>query len=136
MKRQTQTSERTWRFRVAYLAALVAIVPITAWNGFVGQFNAGMGDLLFRLRPATVSSAIREIVLVAIDDRTAAHYGPPPIRRSLLAKAIARIASGGPKVVAVDLLLSESSSDDAELASVIAGSRAVVLGATLDPDAK
>ncbi len=136
MKRRTQTNERTWRFRLAYLAALVAIVPITAWNGFVGQFNAGMGDLLFRLRPGTTPAATRGIILVAIDDRTAGDYGPLPIRRSVLAKGIARIASGRPKVLAVDILLSESSSDDAELASVLGGSRGVVLGAALDPDGK
>jgi CHASE2 domain-containing sensor protein len=136
VKRQTQTSERTWRFRIAYLAALAAIVPITAWNGFVGQFNAGMGDLLFRLRTSTASAATKDIVLVAIDDRTAARYGPLPIRRSLLANGIARVAVGGPKVLAIDLLLSESSSDDAELASVLAGLRAVALGAALDADEK
>lgn len=135
MRRQTQTNERTWRFRLAYVAALVAIVPITAWNGFVGQLNAGMGDLLFRLRPGTASAATSGIVLVAIDDRTAARYGPLPIRRSLLAKGIARIAAGSPKVLAIDLLLSESSSDDAELASALAGLHAVVLGAALDADA-
>ncbi|MCW5983535.1 MAG: CHASE2 domain-containing protein [Bryobacteraceae bacterium] len=136
MKRQTQTNERTWRFRLAYLAVLVAIVPITAWNGFVGQFNAAMGDLLFRLRPGGAAAATRDIVLVAIDDRTAANYGPLPIRRSVLAKGIARIASGRPKALAVDLLFSESSSDDAELASVLRGFRGVVLSAALDLDGK
>lgn len=55
--------------------------------------------------------------------------GRLPICRSLLAKDIAWIAAGNPSVLAIDLLLSEPSSEDAELASVLADLRGVVLAA-------
>ena len=64
---------------------MIAAIPVLAWNGFIQQVNAGLNDVLMRLRGAATSSAACEIVLVAIDDATAARYGRLPLRRSVLA---------------------------------------------------
>ncbi|MDE3168016.1 MAG: CHASE2 domain-containing protein, partial [Acidobacteriota bacterium] len=80
--------------------------------------------------------AVDDIVLVAIDDSTASEYGPLPLRRSLLAQAVTRLASFGPKALAVDILLAEPGSpeDDAALARSFSQVPSLVLSAALGSD--
>lgn len=117
------------------LIALVAL-PFVMWNGFVQQLNTEWNDLVLRLRPVEASPSMRQIVLLAIDDRTVAHFGPLPLSRSTLAAGLTVLASLQPRVLAVDLLLSEPGNPvaDAELASALRRYSHVVLGAGLDSD--
>lgn len=84
---------RPFVVRIAYLAALSVVALLLAWNAFVRQINAGLGDILFRLRGPAPSHTAGRIVLLAIDDGTAAKYGTLPLRRSLLAEGLYRLAA-------------------------------------------
>lgn len=123
-------TRQTVAVRSIYLLVLVAAIPVLAWNGLVQQFNAGLTDVLLRLRGTVRSQTVGRIVLVAIDDATATRYGPLPLRRSILAQGINRLASFGPRAITIDLLLSEAGrpEDDAALSAALRPLSAVVLG--------
>jgi len=118
---------------VGGLLALI-LLPILAWNGLVQQGNASAFDMLLRLSPARPSSARASVVLLAIDDETVSRYGPLPLNRAVVAEALTRIASAEPKVLAVDVLLSEKTreADDARLADALNRFPTVVLAAALE----
>ncbi len=122
------------RVRVVYLLVLLIVVPLLAWNGFTAQVNAQLGDLVMRLRGAEVSPAVSQTILVAIDDRTAEHYGPLPINRTILARGLSKIAAASPRVLAVDLLLVEPAREDSELAEALGRLPRVVLSAALQAE--
>lgn len=115
--------------RALYLAALVLAVPVLTWNGTVQQINAGVEDILLRLRPRAQSKALGTIVLVAIDDATAARFGPLPLNRSTLAEGLTRLAQFRPLGLAVDILLSEATqpADDRALAHALGQFQSVIL---------
>ncbi|MBI4905162.1 MAG: CHASE2 domain-containing protein [Acidobacteria bacterium] len=131
-----QDRRRLWVFRIVYLSLLLATVPVLLWNSFVGQFNASFSDILFRLRSPVRTSGVDSIVLVAIDDGTAARYGPLPLKRSLLAAGLDRIAEAAPRVLVIDLLISEPGppGDDKKLAAALERFPRVVLSAALASD--
>src|SRR3974377_1057524 len=83
--------------RSIYIVLLIAALPLLVWNELVQQVNANLNDILLWRRGAVHSQAVDDIVLVAIDDSTAAQYGPLPLRRSILAEGINRLASFGPR---------------------------------------
>lgn len=120
------------RIRVVYMLVLAAAIPLVAWNGLIQQINAQAVDLLMRLRPDARSEAARHIVLVAIDDETARRYGPLPLRRSVLAAGLEALCSLQPRVLALDMLISEPGdpADDRALAEAVhAFPRAIVSAA-------
>lgn len=118
---------------VGGLLALV-LLPILAWNGLIQQGNASAFDMLLRLSPVRLSSARENVVLLAIDDETVSRYGPLPLNRAVLAEALKRVASAEPKVLVVDVLLSEKTreADDATLADAFGRFPKVVLAAALE----
>ena len=109
-------------------------MPLLVWNSFVQQMDAEWNDILFRLRPPVTSPAAGRIVLLAIDDRTAARYGPLPLDRSTLARGLQNLAGFGPAVVAIDLLLSEPTPHDGSLAEALRGFPRLVLGSAIASD--
>ena len=116
-------------------ALLVLIVlPALMWNGLIQQGNASAYDMLLRLTPARQSPAPDQLVLLAIDDETVGRYGGLPLNRAVVAEALKRVGSGGPKVVAVDMLLSErtNAAADASLADVLSHFPKVVLATALE----
>ena len=122
--------------RALYLAFLVVAVPVLTWNGTVQQINAGVVDALLRLRARPQSKAVEAVVLVAIDDGTAARYGPIPLNRSKLAAGLSRLAQFRPRVLAIDLLLSEptQAADDQTLAQALNRFPSVILSSALQSD--
>jgi signal transduction histidine kinase len=124
--------------RSIYLILLIAALPLLVWNELVQQVNASLNDILLWRRGPVHSQAVDDIVLVAIDDSTAARYGPLPLRRSVLAQGISRLTSFGPRALAIDLLLAESgrTDDDAALASTLRLLPTTVLSAALGSDAR
>ncbi len=73
MKRiDTHGRRPTLLIRAIYLLILVAALSFLAWNGLVGQFNASLSDVLLRVRGPVRSRTVNDIVLVAIEDTTAA----------------------------------------------------------------
>ncbi len=118
---------------VGGLLALI-LLPSLAWNGLVQQGNASAFDMLLRLSPARPSSGRENVVLLAIDDETVSRYGPLPLNRAVVAEALNRIASARPKVLVVDMLLSEKTqaAADASLADSFSRFPRVVLAAALE----
>jgi CHASE2 domain-containing sensor protein len=123
--------------RLVYLAAIAAALPLLIWNGAVQQINASLGDVLLRLRGPLHSAATSDIVLLAIDDSTLRNYGPLPLRRSTLGSVIQRLSEYGPRVLAIDMLISEPSrsEEDFALASALSAIPACVLATAMDSDA-
>ena len=123
--------------RSLYFLAAVAVLPFVIWNGFIQQVNTEWSDLVLRFRsPAAASGAVGQVVLLAIDDRTASRYGPLPLNRRTLAAGLRALAPAGPRVLAVDLLLSERGDPkaDAELADALREFPRLILGAALESD--
>ena len=118
---------------VGGLLALV-LLPTLAWNGLVQQGNASAFDMLLRLSPARLGSARESVVLLAIDDETVRRYGPLPLNRAIVAEALEHIASAEPRVLVVDVLLSERTrkQDDASLSSALSRYPKVVLAVALE----
>lgn len=133
---QGQNGLRLWGLRAGYLALLLITVPVLLWNSFVGQFNASFNDILLRLRPPARSGGVDSIVLIAIDDQTAARYGPLPLQRARLAAGLERISEAAPRVLAIDLLIAEPgpADDDRKLAAALERFPRVVLSAALAGD--
>lgn len=115
------------------LLALI-LLPLLAWNGLVQQGNASAFDILLRLSPPPPSSVPASVVLLAIDDETVSRYGPLPLNRAVMAEALNRIAPAEPKVLAVDVLLSEKTREasDASLAAAFSRFPRVVLAVALE----
>src|SRR6266404_1855646 len=124
----------SWK-RVATAFLLGGLAPVLAWNGIVQGWNDNAADTLTRLLPRPQSDWIERIVLLAIDDRTAAHYGPLPLKRDVLARGLNTVAAAHPSVLAVDLLFAEPSTPaaDTALARTLSKFPKVVLAAALTP---
>jgi signal transduction histidine kinase len=122
--------------RLLYGALLLAALPLLVWNGFIQQINASLGDVLLRLHGPARGGAVAKIALLAIDDRTAAAYGPLPLSRATLAHALSRLAEFQPAVLVIDLLLSEPGvpEGDEALAEALGRFPKVVLGTALESD--
>jgi CHASE2 domain-containing sensor protein len=123
--------------RALYVLIVVAVLPFLIWNGFIQQVSAEWNDIIVRLRGAQATAATGAVALVAIDDQTAARYGPLPLNRARLAEGLEVLAQAHPRVVVLDLLLSEAGepSQDARLARSLGHFPHVVLGAALEGDA-
>lgn len=115
------------------LLALIVLVFL-AWNGLTQHGNAAALDMLLRLAPQRRALARQSVVLLAIDDETVSRYGPLPINRAVLAEALDRVASATPKVLVIDMLLSERTTlaADASLADALQRFPTVVLATALD----
>lgn len=123
--------------RSLYVLVVLAVLPVLIWNGFIQQVSSEWNDLILRMREAPVSPAIGQVILAAIDDQTAARYGRLPLNRAKLAEGLEVLAQAQPRVVVLDLLISEPGdpAQDARLARALRLFPAVVLGAALESDA-
>ncbi|MBI3465014.1 MAG: CHASE2 domain-containing protein [Planctomycetes bacterium] len=123
--------------RSAYVLIVLAVLPLIIWNGFIQQAGAQWNDLLLRMRGTQTTPATSQIVLLAIDDRTVAQYGPLPLNRATLATGLEALAEGRPRVLAVDLLIAEPGEPRADdrLRRALHSFPNVVLGAALESDA-
>ncbi len=123
--------------RALYVLIVVAVLPFLIWNGFIQQVSAEWNDIIVRLRGTQATAATGAVALVAIDDQTAARYGPLPLNRARLAEGLEVLAQAHPRVVVLDLLLSEAGepSQDTSLARSLGLFPHVVLAAALEGDA-
>jgi len=118
------------------LAAAGLIVLVSAALGVLADWRApGMSryanDWLMRKRgPLPVPP---EIAIVAIDEKSIAAFGRFPWPRQVLAKTIEVLSGYGPKVIGVDVLFSDPTTqeDDDNLAAAIGRAGNVVLAAQL-----
>lgn len=125
------------RTRVEWVLLLAAVLIVTA---LVARFNwferADLALLDFSI--ASQPHAPRnDIVLVAIDDASIGAIGRWPWRRTVLAALIDQLAADQPRVIGLDVILSEPDirypADDLELAASIARARNVVLPVVAEP---
>ncbi|OFV90706.1 MAG: hypothetical protein A3H28_11350 [Acidobacteria bacterium RIFCSPLOWO2_02_FULL_61_28] len=115
---------------VAVFCALASLA--LGWSSYAGRFNGSFYDFYFRRRGP--QPPLEDIVLVTIDDETLARYGALPLDRAVLAQGVRAIEEAGPRLLALDLLLSEvsSSPSDSALQEALAGSAPVVLATALE----
>jgi signal transduction histidine kinase len=101
--------------RVAYvlLALFCLIISLLGgWSAYATRINHNFYDLYFHQRGPQPPS--EEIVIVAIDDATLGRYGALPLNRSLVARAVRAIQQGRPRLIAIDLLLTDVSTPEAD----------------------
>ena len=105
-------------FLLLVTLSLLGIIAL-GWSAYGTQLNRYAADLLFRLR-GEQKAGVEQIAIVAIDDETLARFGNPPLDRTLVAAALARICSGQPSVVGLDLWFAEPSNPRADQALMAA----------------
>ena len=121
---------------LAFLCAGVSL--LVGWSSYADRINHNFYDQYFHQRGSRTPAD--EIVIVAIDDATLARYGALPLNRSVLAKVIRVIQSAQPRLIAIDLLLTDVSSpeSDHELARALSekphGIAPFVLATALEVD--
>src|SRR5256885_14348981 len=106
------------------IASALAIVAVSALLGVVADWRAPgiaryMHDWLMRARgPLPVPD---DIAIVAIDEPSMARFGRFPWSRQVIARAIDTLAATHPKVIALDVLFTEPTTqeDDDALARSI-----------------
>ena len=117
------------------LAAVWALaLGVKHWRGDVGfleRVEATMTDLRTVIRGQRDAPDL--VTIVAIDDQTARQEGSYPIPRASLARIVDTIASLGPKVIAVDLLLVDPGPEagDEALARSLGRSQSVIAAAAV-----
>lgn len=116
-------NETGWRILPGGLAAIgfAALLKL----GALQPLEAVAYNALFRLRGETPWDD--RMVLVKIDDDTLKKLGRFPLPRKYYAQLVDRLTQAGASVIAIDILLSESSPDDPQLAAAMARSQRVVL---------
>ncbi|WP_407935903.1 CHASE2 domain-containing protein [Cupriavidus necator] len=109
-------------------AAVLALVALAGRQGWTERADLAAYDIAIG---AQHHPARDDIVLVAIDDASITAIGRWPWRRAVLAQLVERIAAARPRVIGVDVILSERDTrypqDDAVLARSLAQAGNVVL---------
>ena len=124
------------RARVAKIAWNVAILLVSASAGILVDWRApGVGrytsDWLMRLRgPLPVPE---DIAIVAIDEASMARFGRFPWSRHVIARTIDALSAAHPKVIALNVLLTDPTTqeDDDNLARSIGRAGNVIVAAQL-----
>ncbi|SPA43469.1 putative SENSOR HISTIDINE KINASE with CHASE2 domain [Cupriavidus taiwanensis] len=115
-------------------AAVLALVMLAARQSWTERADLAAYDIAIG---AQHHPARNDIVIVGIDDASITAIGRWPWRRAVLAQLIERIAAGGPRVIGVDVILSERDTrypqDDAVLARSMALAGNVVLPVLAEP---
>jgi len=118
---------------IAVLSALaIGLYRSAEIDPVTNAFERQALELRFRLRGAVPASD--DIVVVDIDEQAMAAIGMLAPLRATLADALRRIAEARPRVVAIDLLLVDTTAADIALASALAGAGAVVLAVSFTND--
>lgn len=116
------------------VAAVLALVMLAARQGWTERADLAAYDIAIG---AQHHPARNDIVIVGIDDASITAIGRWPWRRAVLAQLLERIAAGGPRVIGVDVILSERDTryphDDAVLARSMALAGNVVLPVLAEP---
>ncbi len=105
MKRPS-LSKRTLGY-LAIIGAALAIAIFSGWTALANQIDNYAYDWMFRLEPAQAPAKPRAVIL-AIDDATFKSMGGVREYRSMLATALELLQSIHPKVVVIDLILTDA----------------------------
>jgi signal transduction histidine kinase/CHASE2 domain-containing sensor protein len=105
---------RDWRQRAALTAILFAAVAVLSLIPIVHQFEARLGDTLFRLAP--VPKQASQVIVVLIDEESLHTYGRWPWSRTLLAQLTSNLSAASAQVIGLDILLSEPQASEPDRA--------------------
>ncbi|MCU0550326.1 MAG: CHASE2 domain-containing protein [Leptolyngbya sp. Prado105] len=124
-----------WRFnnlRRRFLPGLISVVVILSllWLGVLQPLEQLAYQSLFMIRGEQPWDA--RVVVVKIDDRSIAELGRFPWNRSQYAKLLQVLTQANENVVAFDLIWSEPSPEDDQLAELINQHQAVILATAQD----
>lgn len=123
--------------KAAVVSLLVATtIVLLWWTAYFIQLDLIAYD--FTLRLAGPVPPESPTVIVAIDDDSLGRVEAWPWSRDKLAKLIDRIEMDGPRVIAIDLLLDDATTEesDAALAASISKSKAIVLATRVQGTAR
>ena len=133
MARRNEANKMMHALRAVAAGVIVAVaILLLSWTTYFAQLNSTAYDFTLRLAgPITPTSPT---LIVAIDEDSLRRVGAWPWTRDKLAKLIENIGAGAPKVIAVDLLLDEATTEegDAALALAISKAPSIVLASYLD----
>src|SRR3984893_13567278 len=112
-------------------AVLLSVVGLLSLSHPVEELSRRTGDMYFRLRGSQGTSP--HVVLILIDDASLERYGRWPWKRSLLAPVVRAASAEHPKVLGLDILLSETEDEtnDRELAKALKDAGNTVLVAKI-----
>jgi signal transduction histidine kinase/CHASE2 domain-containing sensor protein len=117
---------------------LLSVVGLLSLSYPVEELGRRTADMYFRLRGSLGTSS--NVAMVLIDDASLERYGRWPWKRSLLAQVVRATSAEQPKVLGLDILLSEAGveSDDRELARALkdAGNTVVVAKISNSPQGR
>jgi CHASE2 domain-containing sensor protein len=114
--------------KITALLVLIALVISFEYIGFFNGINNYFYDLFFRLRgPGEMS---KKTIIIAVDNRTLEKLGRWPLKRSYYASLLKWLKEAD--VVAFDIILTEQSMDDTELAEAVKQHGRVVLPLLID----
>ena len=130
MKKPSFQNRRTLGY-VAVLAVTLAIAMVLGWTALAAQIDDDAYDWMFRLNPPVATQP--HSVILAIDDPTFSAMGGVRAQRTMLARALELLAPAQPKVVAVDMVLSdqEDAPEDDRLSRAMQATKNLVLVAHL-----
>ena len=102
-------------------------------GGWLHGLELRAGDILFRLRAPRPGP--QDVVIVAIDDKSIGQLGRWPWPRARHAELIRSLARAKPRAIAFDVLFSEPSPDDGDLARATHDAACVLYAAQVSPQA-
>jgi len=123
----TRDSAKAWGMAAAVAALSVFLVTLCGRTLVFNDINHWTYDFLVNHRPALGSDS--NIVMVDFDDETFSVLRQFPVSRSAVTELIGKISAANPKVIGLDLLLSEkrSAQDDAAMQSALASAGNVII---------
>ncbi|MEM7770614.1 MAG: CHASE2 domain-containing protein [Cyanobacteria bacterium P01_A01_bin.37] len=114
----------TWRWLPGLFAATLTV--LAAKLGVFQSFQSFTYNGLFCLRGSIPWD--QRVVVVEIDDQSIQNLGQFPLDRQYYTRFLQQLANSPPSVIGIDIVLSEVSDDDADLASAMDHLNRVVLG--------
>ena len=117
---------------VAASVVVAVAILLLSWTTYFAELNSTAYDFTMRLAgPVPIHSPT---LIVAIDEDSLRREGRWPWSRDKLARLIDRIETAKPAAIGIDLLLGDQTTPEADyaLATAIANSHAIVLGAQLE----
>src|ERR1700674_2292085 len=103
---------------VAASCIVAVAILLLSWTTYFAELNSTAYD--FALRLAGPVSPSSPIVIVAIDEDSLDRIGMWPWSRDKLAHLIDGVSTGKPRAVALDLLLDDATSKEADYALAVA----------------
>ena len=118
---------------ILVLIACFTLATVAGWTAIANQIDNYAYDWMFRLMPATAQK--QESIVLAIDDATYTALGGVRSYRTMLAQALELLSPARPKVVAIDVILTDpplgDARDDDRLEAAMTQTRNLVLATDL-----